>query len=337
MAPTAFPRPPVASTDDGRMRRVGFEIEVGGLGAAAVAAVVATVFDGRVTTDHAHCRRVETDLGTFTVELDTRFAHPGPADGVLEPGPWLREILMARDDLERWASGLYGDIATGLVPTEVVCPPVPLDRLDRLGPLVPALRAAGAEGTAQGLLYAFGTQLNVEAPALTAECITAYIQAYLLLSEWLRSQIEVDRLRILLPFVDRFPQGFRRLMLDPDHAPDMARLIDDVLAHNPTRNRELDLLPLLAAIDEGRVRRVLPDEKIKPRPTFHYRLPNTALDTPDWDLATEWRRWLAVEGLAADDTTRRRMMAHAREADAAGGSWSDWIDTLLDTLGDLAR
>ncbi|OBX33760.1 putative amidoligase enzyme [Halomonas elongata] len=38
-------------------------------------------------------------------------------------------------------------------------------------------------------------------------------------------------------------------MLDPDYQPDLRTLIDDYLEYNPTRNRELDLLPLFAYLD----------------------------------------------------------------------------------------
>ena len=80
----------------------------------------------------------------------------------------------------------------------------------------------------------------------------------------------------------------------------MAAFIDDYLAANPTRNRDLDLLPLLHYFDETRVRAVLPNEKINGRPTFHYRLPDARVSDPGWSIAPDWNRWVCVERLAAD-------------------------------------
>jgi hypothetical protein len=39
---------------------------------------------------------------------------------------------------------------------------------------------------------------------------------------------------------------------------------------------------------------------MKPRPAFHYRLPNCMVDEPHWTVAREWNTWVAVERLAAD-------------------------------------
>ena len=81
------------------------------------------------------------------------------------------------------------------------------------------------------------------------------------------------------------------------------------LAMTPTRNRPLDMLPLLAHIDETQVM-AAPVERhlIKPRPAFHYRLPNCLIDEADWSLAEAWNDWLAVERLASDpaELERRR-------------------------------
>jgi hypothetical protein len=41
-------------------------------------------------------------------------------------------------------------------------------------------------------------------------------------------------------------------------------------------------------------------ELVKPRPTFHYRLPNCELTTPGWSPRADWNRWVALERLAED-------------------------------------
>jgi hypothetical protein len=59
------------------------------------------------------------------------------------------------------------------------------------------------------------------------------------------------------------------------------------------------MLPLFAYLDEARVRAWVKDERVKARPTFHYRLPNSEVDRADWDLSVPWADWLVVERLAA--------------------------------------
>ena len=61
------------------------------------------------------------------------------------------------------------------------------------------------------------------------------------------------------------------------------------------------MTPVLAFIERGRVsRRVHEAHLVKPRPAFHYRLPNCMVDEPHWTVAREWNSWVAVERLAAD-------------------------------------
>jgi hypothetical protein len=69
---------------------------------------------------------------------------------------------------------------------------------------------------------------------------------------------------------------------------------------NPTRQRALDLLPVLAFLNETQVRRSLPGEKIGARPVFHYRLPHAHLSDPNWSILMERAGWLKVERLAAE-------------------------------------
>ncbi|MEO1695005.1 MAG: amidoligase family protein, partial [Pseudomonadota bacterium] len=100
-------------------------------------------------------------------------------------------------------------------------------------------------------------------------------------------------------------------------------LIDDYLRLSPTRNTELDLLPLLAHLDADRVRRALPDEKVRARPTFHYRLPNAEIGNPNWSALREWNRWVLVEQIAADDAFLTETLDAYRRArgGALSGPW----------------
>jgi hypothetical protein len=91
----------------------------------------------------------------------------------------------------------------------------------------------------------------------------------------------------------------------------LPELIDDYLAWNPTRDRELDMLPLFAHLDPDRVARGASRHKVKARPAFHYRLPDSRIDEPGWGVVLDWNRWVQVERLAAD---RARL-------DAMAGAW----------------
>lgn len=107
-------------------------------------------------------------------------------------------------------------------------------------------------------------------------------------------------MRLALALPTDYPQAYMRRVLDPDYWPNLTNLAADYLAANPTRKRALDLLPLLAHLDEERVRSVLPHEKIGARPVFHYRLPQAHLSDPNWSITPAWERWLIVERLASN-------------------------------------
>jgi hypothetical protein len=53
-------------------------------------------------------------------------------------------------------------------------------------------------------------------------------------------------------------------------------------------------------------------ENVRPRPTFHYRLPNCLVDDPSWSFALEWNRWVEVERLAEDPVRLARACEEAR-------------------------
>ena len=283
--------PPRTRAHDGRERRVGVEIEFAAISARQGAEIVRGLFGGEVREEDPHRFHVEgSELGDFTCEIDTQYAHR-PKNAPEEPGDLFEGF---RTEMRR----LFGDIGSLVLPCEVVCPPIPWSSLGRLDDLVDALRAAGAEGTRQSPFYAFGAQLNPEIASAEPEHLARVLKAYLLLSPWLRAVMSLDVTRRLVAFADPFPESYVRLVTDGGYAPGLDRLIDDYLDANPTRNRELDLLPLFAWLDEARVRAKVDDARVSPRPTFHYRLPDADLGEVDWSIRLEWNRWLAVERLA---------------------------------------
>jgi hypothetical protein len=74
---------------------------------------------------------------------------------------------------------------------------------------------------------------------------------------------------------------------------------------------------------------------IKPRPAFHYRLPNCLVDEPDWTIAREWNTWVAVERLAHDGDRLAEMSREFREADEQSfrpfvNKWPDVLEKYID-------
>ena len=152
-------------------------------------------------------------------------------------------------------------------------------------------------------------QFNPELPSLEPRLITACLKAFLCLYDWLYVRADIDLTRRVTSYVDPFPANYVKKVIAADYWPDLATLIDDYLADNPTRNRALDMLPLFMFLDEDRVRAGADDALIKARPTFHYRLPDCEIDKPDWGLYVSWNDWVEVECLAADETRLQRCCA----------------------------
>ena len=281
----AFKMPPVRETAQGSLRRVGFELEFSGLTLQAAADAVATALGGELAQDSAAEMSLKHDQGRFNIEIDWDFLKRRAA----ETG--------AKEGSDGWLE-LLSQVAVLVVPVEVVCPPLPLDQLTMLEPLVPALRDAGARGTEESLIAAYGVHINAEIPRLDAATLIDYLRAFSLLQWWLVEKHQVDIARRASPYIDLYPEAYVRRLCEQRH-PSMDTIFADYLQHNASRNRALDLLPLLAEIDEQRVRRAIDDPRIKPRPAFHYRLPNCQIEKRDWSLASGWNTWCVVEALAA--------------------------------------
>jgi hypothetical protein len=309
----SFATPPETLNHEGKPRHVGVEIEFGSVSTRAAAEKLHALFDGRLEQEDQHRFHLRgTSLGDFLIELDSQYVHrvPDAKGDDRDFAGRLRSIL--------------GNISELIVPNEIVCPPVELDRLAELEALTQALVDIGASGSSASPLYAFGCQLNPEIASREAGWILAMLRAYVLMSPWLRAIIELDLTRRLASFADPFPADYVRRILARDYAPDMDQLIDDYLAFNPTRNRELDMLPLFAWLDEQRVHASVDDVRIKARPTFHYRLPDARIGQPGWSLALEWNRWCVVERLAADADRLSAMSEAWLENDArlVPGNWA---------------
>ncbi len=301
-----WPQPNDAS---GSPRKVGVEIEFAGLGVEATADLIIEQLGGLAQPVGPHQIEVlDTELGTIRVELDSRFLKEERHWELLE-AIGLDPELGARVD--RW----IGSAAGTIVPCEVVTAPLAFEQLPLLDALRERLREQGAKGTGAEPWYAFGVHFNPSLPSEDSESLHAHLQAFCLLEDWIRDVGQVALSRRLTTFVDPFPEEYRSVILAPGRAPPLPELIDRYLDHNPTRNRGLDMLPAFAHLDEARVKRRIDDPRVKARPTFHYRLANCRVDEPEWTIAEEWSRWVAVERLAADRGRREDLVRRGVRAE----------------------
>src|SRR3954463_15812525 len=297
---------------DGRPRTVGVEVEFAGLSAAAAATALAGALGGAVVEEDPHAFVVKgSAIGDLSVLLDWRQLHQPKSDGTL-----LGSVVPT---LAAW----IGSAASVVVPCEFVTGPIRFDRLHEVDRAVAALRAAGAKGTQDGALYAFGLHFNPEAPRLDAPTLAAILKAFVLLDAWLRRGAAPDATRSLLGFADPSPDEYVRRIAAPDYQPGEPAFVEHYLAANPTRNRDLDLLPLLLYLDPERVRAALPSEKINPRPTFHYRLPDARVSDPGWSIAPDWNRWVSVERVAHDPERLERLGRAYLAFPGEAKSWAD--------------
>ena len=204
----------------------------------------------------------------------------------------LKQLARERSDtadlLRQGALELLGSLGERWVPIELVTPPLAIDELSALDAPLAELAAAGAIGTQDSLLSVYGTHFNPEVDPLSCENVVPQLRAFVVLQHWIVATEQIDMSRRLSQYAALFDRGYEALVLAAGYAPDWDRLIDDYLEHNPTRNRALDMLPLFAEVNEARVRRTVDDERIKARPTFHYRLADCRLGEPGWTLSQPW-------------------------------------------------
>jgi hypothetical protein len=94
------------------------------------------------------------------------------------------------------------------------------------------------------------------------------------------------------------------------------------------------MLPIFATIDEHKVAVAAKDfDKVKARPAFHYRLPNSLVDDPAWSIALEWNRWCEVERLAADPLKMRELEKIFTERTRGGLGKKAWIAEVAEVIG----
>lgn len=321
--------PPLSKNFDGKERQVGVELEFSGCEPQQILDCITDCFGGDVNKNSIFNYQIEnTDVGDFTVELDAQILQK-----MVEPSS--KGAL--EDSDKNYTETLLKSAAESLVPWEVVTPPIIISRLSELNSMVSCLRKKGALGTHHAARFAFGLHLNPDLPDLSADTIVRYMQAYLCLYDWIYANEKIDVARKITPHINHFDKDYILKVVDTQYQPDLDTFIEDYLEHNPSRNRSLDLLPLIAHIDEKWVADHKEKALIKARPTFHYRLPNCDIDNPDWSLADSWSLWLKVEQLANNKEALENFMEEFREdyqrfTRAIDNKWVDRCDQLLQRL-----
>lgn len=279
----SLPRPEAA---DGSARRIGVEIEFGGLSEDRVARIVADTLGGAVSHgDGPFWTVTDSAIGKVEVYLDTalRKAHQTA----------LRDLALR--------------LGREVIPVELVTEPLDMGGMAHLQTVVEALRDAGAMGSGAGLAYGFGIHFNIQIASDDVADIRQPLLAYALIEDWLRDSMPIDDTRQVLPFTDPYPTSFVRDLINAGRV-GLSDLVALYLDHCPSRNFGLDMLPIFAQIAPGLVRGDLGDAT-SARPTFHFRLPDCRIDEPEWGLPDEWARWVVVERVAQDEALLARLAA----------------------------
>jgi hypothetical protein len=197
---TPFRLPRRVLTEDGRTRRVGFELEYAGVGLEKAATAIVSCFGGHIRRENRFILKVEaTRLGDFEVELDIGLLKDRSYAPVLEKlgiDPSGGTVLSVEEFLLETASAV--------APFEVITPPLPMNALAEVDRLREELRLLKARGTKESIVYAFGLHINPEVPSTRVETTLSLLRAFLLLEPWIRSESAIDISRRISPFIKEF-------------------------------------------------------------------------------------------------------------------------------------
>ncbi|MFM2481660.1 amidoligase family protein [Celerinatantimonas sp. YJH-8] len=310
-----------------QLRHIGYELEFAGIDLKTTGRIIAHALDGQWQVLSEAEGRVTTDTGTFKVEIDWQFAKTTArqriAQRTLEQG-----TTKAEDPLMEWMTKL----ATVVVPVEVICPPLTVEQLQLLHPMITQLRENGALGTGSSLRYAFGVHINPELPSYDSATIIAYLQSFIICQQWLVEHHQVDLMRRVTPYINFYPERYNKLVMNYQGNESLPHIIHDYLKYNATRNRALDLLPLFMFLEPEQVSIQLDDPLIHARPTLHYRLPNCEIERPEWDLAQSWNTWCVVEQIANTPSLRNTLIEQWLNDNHLINRYSEHIWQQLDTI-----
>lgn len=298
MAKQAFRQPPVTTNPAGDERSAGYEFEFTGVEMSDAAGIIKDLYGGtiqRVST-YKHLV-VDTTLGLFQLELDAQLLRDKKYESYLDTiGIHITSFKNLATIEER-----LKQMASSVVPFEIITPPVPLSKMEQLNRLLDELRIWKAKGTGSSFFYAFGLHINPEIPDDSPKSLLNHLRAYVLLDPWIRKDANINISRRLTPYINEYKEEYLNLILDESYTPDLRGLIRDYFRFENSRNRPLDMLPVFMHLDPEYTSKLLDDTLTSSRPTYHYRLPNCSIEKPGWTLADEWNRWVLVEKLAHDE------------------------------------
>ena len=79
--------------------------------------------------------------------------------------------------------------------------------------LAESVKEAGAVGTEESLIAAYGVHINAEIPKLDATTLSGYLKAFALLQWWLVEVHDVDTTRKVSPYIDLYSETYLRQVL----------------------------------------------------------------------------------------------------------------------------
>ncbi|MCA9646318.1 MAG: amidoligase family protein [Polyangiaceae bacterium] len=297
--------PPRRLNPQGNERRLGLEFEFVGVSLEQAADVVRDVFGGEARRETEFHWVVDSpELGEFSVECDAKFLK----EKQYEDAASRLGLELSEEEKSRFAE-LVLEYSDRVVPNEIVTPPLPLQRIGMADELNRRF-AKAMEGSPLSVAPC-GLHINVEVASFETAWILAVMRAYAQSYERIVSDSEVSLLRRVFPYIKPYPALYVAQLEDPEYKPDQWTLIEDYARLVGTRNMGLDVLPLFGYLSGDQLERHdhLEHELIKPRPAFHYRLPNCRLGDPDWSVAQEWNRWVSIERIAEAAELQRRRLA----------------------------
>lgn len=328
----AYKLPPTEYNEKGDQRTVGLELEFAGIKIETATEIIRSLYGGELKKEHRYQFEIlESNLGDFKVELDARILQKMASQNIFKQlGINIEEKAIGKS-----IEGVVDKLAKTVVPLEIVMPPVSIRKLHLFEELRRELQENRAEGTSTSLVHAFGMHINIETPDMETPTLLRYLRSVVLLYPWLLKVLKIDIARRVSPFVDPFPAKYVQKILERSYNPGREQLIKDYLEFNATRNRPVDMMPIFGMLNEELIKPVMKGEKNAPRPTFHYRLPNSRIDDSDWRFEHEWNHWLAVEKLAEDKEMLKKLsqlylLRKKETVISFRKEWAETVEILLD-------
>ncbi len=316
---------------DSGVRLVGFEIEYAGLSPEDSAEMLEQLLGGERKKISHFCYEVSSiKFGDFRIEID--------ADFLLEEKhkKYLSSIGVDLNKLETESlDELLLELASSVVPCEIVMPPIPVNELSIANKIVENLRDNKAKGTKDSIFYAFGLHINVEVACMEPDYLLSIIRSFSLLYDWIVQHSKVDFARRLSPYIDPYPDKYLKMIMNLEYEPGIDQLIQDYLKLVGSRNYALDMLPAFATINEDLVlSQAKEPHLIKPRPAFHYRLANSMVDDEEWNINHEWYYWLKIETLANSKHKLNELIGNYGEKlnSIIPFPRSEWVELVEQTL-----